>query len=398
MKAIPLVLVVAWSYSAFAQPDSTKWQTERSLELEIEHQYFPTSGSFPGQLDHFTSGAIRPRWSTRSPDKKHQIVLDAFLRGSLNDPLRSHFDFREAYYRYNNRKWALSVGAKKVFWGVTESVHLVDIINQADQVEAFDGSEKLGQPMVQFTTSTSLGSFEFYYLPIARRRQFPGSHGRYRFPEVLAREDVPFTTSSNEWHPSAAARWYNTFNKLDVGLSYFYGVAREPMYLGFDPTIGLDLTYPIIHQIGLDAQYTAGALMLKVEAINRLSERQDFVALAIGLEYTFGNIFGTGADVGVVSEYLYDSRGVLTFSGLDNDVFIGSRINLNDVRGTSFLLGSIIDLERTTRLFRFEGSRRFKGNWKVDLLVSVLIDVSEEEILFNFRQDDMVQLRISKFL
>jgi hypothetical protein len=398
MKARFFVLAMAFSNLAFAQLDSAKWQSDFLLELEIEHQYFPNSGSFSGQLDHFTSGAIKPRWSLVSSDKKHQFVIEAFLRGSLNDSKRSHFDLREAYYRYNHKKWAISVGSKKVFWGVTESVHLVDIVNQADQLEAFDGSEKLGQPMVQLTTSTPIGAFELYFLPIARRRQFPGSNGRYRFPEVLEREDIPFTTASSEWHTSAAARWYNTFNKIDLGLSYFYGVAREPMFLGFDPAIGLDLSYPIIHQAGIDAQYTTGALMLKLEAINRLSQRQDFVAIATGFEYTFGNIANTGADVGMVSEYLYDSRGVLTFSGLDNDIFIGSRISLNDMRGTSFLFGSIIDIERSTRLYRFEGSRRFNGNWKADLLISVLSNVSEEEILFNFRQDDLIQLRISKFL
>lgn len=398
IKATFFALTVAFSNLSFAQIDSTKWQSDFLLELEIEYQYFPNTGSFSGQMDHFTSGAIKPHWSTTSPDKKHQFVVEAFLRGSFNDSKRSHFDVREAYYRYNRNKWAISIGAKKVFWGVTESAHLVDLVNQADQVEAFDGSEKLGQPMVQFTTSTAFGSFEFYYLPIARRRQFPGSNGRYRFPEVLEREDIPFTTPSTEWHPSAAARWYNTFNKLDAGLSYFYGVTREPMYLGFDPAIGLDLSYPIIHQLGIDAQYTTGALMLKLEVINRHSERQDFVAIATGFEYTFGNIANTGADVGIVSEYLYDSRGVLTFSGLDNDVFLGSRISLNDMRGTSFLFGSILDVERSTRLYRFEGSRRFKGNWKADLLISILSNVSDEEILFNFRQDDLFQLRISKFL
>ncbi|WP_194972677.1 hypothetical protein [Aquiflexum lacus] len=398
MRLLILCLGLTWSVSAFSQNDSIKWESEFLLEFEVEHQYFPNEGAFPYQLNHFTSGAIKPKFSTISKSKKHQFVFEVFLRGSLNDAKRSHFDIREAYYRYNRDKWAVSVGAKKIFWGVTESAHLVDVINQADQVEAFDGSEKLGQPMVQFTLSSFIGSFEFYYLPIARRRQFPGQNGRYRFPEVLQREEIPFTTSLEEWHPSLAGRWYETFNKLDLGLSYFYGVAREPMFLGFDPSLGLDLSYPIIHQIGFDAQYTVGALILKLEAINRKTERQEFFALATGFEYTLGNVANSGVDIGIVSEYLYDSRGVLTFSGLDNDLFIGSRISLNDIRGTTFLFGSIVDLNRTTTLFRFEGSRRFKGNWKADLLISALNNVSNEEILYNFRQDDLLQMRISKFL
>ncbi|MDD7885073.1 hypothetical protein [Flavivirga sp. 57AJ16] len=37
---------------------------------------------------------------------------------------------------------------------MTESNHLVDIINQTDAVETFDGEEKLGQPMVQLSWGT----------------------------------------------------------------------------------------------------------------------------------------------------------------------------------------------------------------------------------------------------
>jgi hypothetical protein len=397
MKIILSILFLLFNYVLYAQSDSLRWKSSFSLELEIEQQFFPKKGAYPNQKDYFISGAIKPKLSISSPDKRHQFVGEAFLRGSLQDPNRSHVDIREAYYRYNKGKWAISAGSKRIFWGVTESAHLVDIINQADQVEQFDGTEKLGQPMIQFTTGTSVGKFELYYLPISRRRQFAGEHGRFRFPVVLEREDIPFTTSAKAWHPSVAARWYNTFDKLDIGLSYFFGVTREPMYLGFDSVKGLDLTYPIIQQAGIDAQYTLGALMLKLEAIYRHTERQKFKALATGFEYTFGNVANKGLDIGIVSEYLYDSRGLLTFSGLDNDLFIGSRITFNDIGSSSFLIGSIFDLNKSTRLFRLEGSRRFKGNWKANVLATVLSNVSAKEILYNFRQDDLLQLSISKY-
>jgi hypothetical protein len=389
--------MLVFYYLLLAQADSSKWRLELSLELEIEQQFFPNKGAYPNQKDYFLSGAAKPKFSMSSSDNKHQFIGEVFLRGSFQDENRSHFDFREAYYRYKFGRWALSAGSKRIFWGVTESAHLVDIINQADQVEQFDGSEKLGQPMLQFTTGTGFGNLEFYYMPVARRRQFPGPHGRFRFPAVLNREDIPFTTSLQAWHPSFASRWYDSFNKLDIGLSYFYGVTREPMYLGFDSVKGLDLSYPIIHQAGIDAQYTLGAFMLKLEAIYRNTERQKFYALISGFEYTIGNVANKGWDIGIVSEYLFDSRGLLTFSGLDNDLFIGSRITLNDVGSTSFIVGSIIDLTKTTRLYRIEGSRRFKGNLKVNILSTVFSNVSNEEILYNFRQDDLFQVTISKF-
>ena len=42
----------------------------------------------------------------------------------------------------------MRLGLRKVYWGVTESQHLVDVINQTEGVENLDGEDKLGQPML----------------------------------------------------------------------------------------------------------------------------------------------------------------------------------------------------------------------------------------------------------
>ena len=52
------------------------------------------------------------------------------------------------------------------FSGVTDSIHLVDIIKQVDFVEDTDAVDKLGQPMALLTTSQDWEIVEFYYLPI----------------------------------------------------------------------------------------------------------------------------------------------------------------------------------------------------------------------------------------
>ncbi len=52
-----------------------------------------------------------------------------------------------------------------MYWGVAESNHLVDIINQTDAVESFDGEEKLGQPMVQYTYTSGLVAINPFFKP-----------------------------------------------------------------------------------------------------------------------------------------------------------------------------------------------------------------------------------------
>ena len=51
---------------------------------------------------------------------------------------------------------------RREFWGVTETAHRVDILNQTDQVESFDGEDKLGQPMVNFSWSKDWGTLDLY--------------------------------------------------------------------------------------------------------------------------------------------------------------------------------------------------------------------------------------------
>ena len=112
----------------------------------------------------------------------------------------------------------------------------------------------------------------------------------------------------------------------------------------------LDLVYPINHQSGVDAQLTLGPWLLKLEGVGRLNKFQDVFAFAGGLEYTFGNVKGSGIDIGLLGEYLYDSRDELTIGGMDNDIFVGSRIALNDVQSTEILVGGIFDLNRSTKI------------------------------------------------
>jgi hypothetical protein len=66
-------------------------------------------------------------------------------------------------WRINNRK--ILLGANKVFWGVTESRHLVDIINQTDLVEDIDEEQNLGQPMVNLLLQRDWGQLDFYLKP-----------------------------------------------------------------------------------------------------------------------------------------------------------------------------------------------------------------------------------------
>ena len=65
---------------------------------------------------------------------------------------------------------------------MTESVHLVNVINQADVLEEIDGSAKLGQPMANLSWIQDWGVLDFYVMPYFREASFPGVKSRLRPP------------------------------------------------------------------------------------------------------------------------------------------------------------------------------------------------------------------------
>ncbi|HMR86627.1 MAG TPA: hypothetical protein PKD51_00660 [Saprospiraceae bacterium] len=393
-----IIILILISNITYSQDTITKrWELSFSTELELENQYFASEAIYPDQMSYFLSAAIKPMIDIASTDGKHVFKVELFGRVSVQDPNRTHWDIRQAYYQRKIDSWTITAGIRRIFWGVSESNHLVDIINQSDVVESSDGSEKLGQTMVQISKNGTLGNFEFYYLPFSRRIQLPSKTGRNRFPIVLEKEDIPFKSDLEAWHPGFALRWTKTITDFSLGLSHFYGNSREPLFLGFNPASGLDLSYPVINQSGIDVQFNKNAWILKLESIYRTSTFQDFIAVTSGFEYTFGNVGGKGLDLGLVSEYTYDSRKLLTFSGLDNDLFIGSRIALNDDKSTECLVGGIFDLGKSTKLFRLEASRRMWSSYKLAVKLNVLVNVSDKEILYNFKNDDLLEMKLSKF-
>ncbi|MEW7292392.1 hypothetical protein [Aquimarina sp. 2304DJ70-9] len=399
VKYIYFIILLLYSLQSIHSQNETpkKVNHDFELKLESEYRYFYDNALFQDQEDHFPSLAIRPEYAIDWNKGYESINFKGFFRLDVDDE-RTHWDIRELYYQKAKNNWELSLGLKKVYWGVAESNHLVDIINQTDAVETFDGEEKLGQPMAQFTWITQkFGTFDFFYLPYHRKRTFAGKKGRLRFPTVIDKDDLAYESGAKEWRQDLAFRWKHYFDIFDIGLSHFYGTGREPLFT-FDTSGNINAFYPVINQTGLELQVTHDAFLWKLESIYRTAEAQDFFALVAGLEYTFSNIDRNGLDIGILGEYLFDDRDELALNALQNDVFFGSRIAFNDTQDTSILIGGIADLESSSTIFSLEASRRFGSSWTAEIEARIFNTIDTNElILSNFKEDSFFRLSISKY-
>jgi hypothetical protein len=377
--------------------EKKKYTQEFELEIEGEYRYFYNSAQFSKQASQFPSLAFTPKYTIEWNKGRESFNFTGFVRFD-RDNNRTHADIRELYYQKAKNNWELNIGLKKVYWGVTESNHLVDIINQTDVTESFDGEEKLGQPMVQFTWSTNnYGNFDFFYLPYNRKRTFNGEKGRLRFSTVIDKNEIAYESGAEKWRQDLAVRWSHYIGAFDIGISHFYGNGREPLFT-FDQLGNVNAFYPVINQTGLDLQVTHDAFLWKLESIYRTANAQDFVAVVAGLEYTFSNINGNGLDIGVIGEYLFDERDELALNGLQNDMFFGSRIAFNDVKDTSILIGGITDLDKSSTIFSIEASRRIGNSWKAEIEARIFNSIDTDDIILsNFKEDSFLKFSISKF-
>ena len=367
--------------------------------FSTELRTFFVGAEDPEQFDHFNPSLVaEPGWSVSLGDDTSLRVV-GFLRVDRADRDRTHADVRELYLEHFAGQWVFGFGVGKVFWGVVESRHLVDIVNQTDFVENLDGEDKLGQPMVRIGRETSVGTFDLYVLPFLRVRTWPGPGGRLRPPVLVDDDNIDVESPLGRGHIDVAVRWSQTWGDFDWGVSYFYGHSREPELRLESNETGLVLKqrYGLIHQVGSDVQWTVGAWLLKVEAIVRANQGPTFAAVSGGFEYTFYQLFGTTADLGIIAEYHYDGRDNLTFNFLERDAFGGLRLALNDEQSAEILAGAIVDVTTGSTFVNIEASRRLGSSWRLNAEARLFVAIDADEQLAGFQDEDYVQLELQWF-
>lgn len=373
---------------------------EWSGYVATEGRWFAGSPEHSGQRHHSLSIAAEPEYYVEWEDGQ-SLVFQPFVRLDSADSERTHVDVRELMWQVvGENGFEARVGVGKVFWGVTEGLHLVDIINQTDLVESADGEEKLGQPMVNFAFNEDWGAINLFAMPYFRERTFPGRAGRLRSEPRVDADQARFESGAGRGHIDIAGRYAHYFGAFDVGVSHFYGTSREPRLIpGRDAggTVVLIPLYERIHQTGIDLQFTDQAWLWKLEAIRRSGQGRTFLAATGGFEYTLFGVAESSADLGIILEYMGDERGESGGAVFQNDVLAGLRLALNDEQSTEMLVGAISDLDNGSVLMSLEASRRIGDSWKVSIEGRAWFDIPRGDPLFSVRGDDYLQIEIARY-
>ena len=362
----------------------------------VELRYFPESPAFADQDDTTASPSglvqleVRYEWN----EGDDRITFIPFYRVDADDEERTHADIRELNWLTRGDDWDLLLGIGKVFWGVAESRHLVDIVNQTDLVENVNQEDKLGQPMVNYLMSKDWGTLSLFLLPGFRERTFPADDARLRGPLPIDTDNAEFESSDEERHVDAAVRYSQVLGDFDVALSHFEGTSREPLLVPRlkGNEVVLVPVYNQIGQTGIEVQATLDAWLLKLEAIRRTGHGDPFFAAVAGFEYTLFGLFEGPADLGLLVEYLVDERDQekAPFTPFEDDYFLGARLALNDVQDTSILAGGIVDRSDGATFVTIEAERRLGDGFKIELESNFFTNTRKSDPVHAFRRDGYI--------
>ncbi len=362
-----------------------------------EVRLFPNDALYSGQNDQSSSFVIQPEYYHEF-ESGSSFAFTPFFRLDSGDQERTHLDIRELTYLWLKEDFELRVGVRKVFWGVTEFIHLIDIVNQTDLVESVDTEDKLGQPMVNFSVSRDWGMVDIFWMPFFRERTFVGTGGRLRGASVVDEARTQYESAAEEWHSDWALRYSYTFGDIDMGLSQFVGTSRDPTLLDGTDSNGDDIKIPKYEQIkqtSLDVSYVIGEWLWKLESLYRTGQgNEDYFAWAGGFEYTSVGVLESNMDLGFVGEWLYDDREDDADTAFENDIAGGLRLTVNDAASSEALLGWVQDVDTSARLLFLEASRRFGNNWLLNIEMRLSLDQPASDFLFEQRKDDLFQTEL----
>jgi len=364
------------------------------------------------QHNNYLSAVAEPQYSHDWDNGSQLFDARLFYRVDQYDKERTHGDIRElswtgVFESGPFEGWELLAGISKVFWGVAETQHLVDIVNQTDQVENVDGEDKLGQPMLKASTELNWGTLDFLILPGFRERTFPGVEGRPR-PSIVINTNrkAIYDSSSGKNHVDFAARYSHYIDEFEFGISAFTGTDREPtdfVPVAFDSTTGQPTAvipvYSLINQIGFDGQAFFGDWTWKLEAAHtevRSGDKKGTNSFksVTGFEYTLVGITDSGMDLGFLAEYHYSDKNIRD-TIFDNDIATALRFVLNDAQSTEILAGFTTDTNTNTIGTFIEASRRLGESWTLEAQVRTFHGTKQNRPLYGFRFDDFAQVDLN---
>ena len=367
---------------------------ERYGSIKATVDYFPRDAAYQDQDDVMAISEVMPVMIITG-DNAEMVIEPRVVT-----PKHGHgfVDLKDGFITTTWGEMDLLVGATTEFWGKNEATNLVDIINTKDYTMGLQSGEKQGMPMVRLGQAMGPGYLDLYVMPIFIENRYAGAQSRMR-PNLPYRPGVSrYQTGTDPDDVATAIRYSGYSGDIDYGISAFQGITRDPGVI-IDGGNLLPL-YHEITQYGVDLQWTTGETIYKTEMIQRYDQlnqsgiAEDYTAGIAGFEHTLYGVMDSNGDLAIFGEYAKDSRGDDAASGLQNDLFFGGILSMNDVDDTQYRVIIGYDLDEASRSITAEYSRRLTTGVTLEASVYHPDQMSKDTHFFSFDRDTRLHTAI----
>lgn len=366
--------------------------------LGAETQIYPDAPLYPDQNRDHVQVSAYATFNASADVGNARFDMELFGRIAPDAAREASGDVRQAFVRLPFGNAEVKAGILTEKWGVLEAWNPVDIINQSDLVEDFQGKVKLGQPGVLMTLPLGDATLSFFGTSIARERRF--GRGEDRF-QVLPATVIDQHFEGGRSSPTGAIRVELPVGPVNVAVSQFLGTAREPVLSAVVGPTGLEgfrAFYDRISQTSVEAELVLGDSVIKTEVIHQHTDKGASWGGGVGIETGFSKFASGPGDFTLYAEAYADSRADdAAVTPFQRDVFLGARYTFNDTDDTLLELRNTHDLEWGSDLLELRASRRVLQDAVFTFSLLKAANEARDPALSSLGRDTQIKLRLTQF-
>ena len=336
----------------------------------------------PDTFDNNLALAVDMEFKYEKSFQQHKFQF--FTRNDTKDSTRNISYLKDAYLGLNFNNVEVLAGYQIFNWSTTEAFHPVDVINSRNYDSDTESIERMGLPALTITYLFDTGSVSLINYTDVIVPYFPGSSNRLNFlggalqlgtPLVLKKDE---TISDSLKAPQIALKFDKSFDSSDLSITYLDHIdTTQPSFV----LSGLSLLPVFIqkNQIGVTYQYAINDSLIKVEAAHKdfkndittaygTNNQLDHSDIAVGFEYSYNHKKGPTSTFIIEYDKLLGQpkEESLQLSIFENDILLGYRLAINDIKSKELFIGLINDLYLTESITSFSYSQRLTDVWKIN--------------------------------
>ncbi len=276
MKRITVLLASLLISLGVAQQPNISGRAEATFGVAID-------GSLPVAAAELSLSLYGDVGSGFFPDAAYRATVLASYDAATGE---NRVELDEAYAAVYLGKLELTVGKQRRFWGSTDGVNPVDVLNPRDLTFP-PAADKLAVPMLHANVYADDVRIEFAVVPVFTSSRLPGEVWRPTLkPQLPPGVTVVDVLAPEENRPEATlgsvqfgARGTLDLGQFDVSATYFHGFRTQPTQSArIEPTgtpgqVQLQpvLDYDRMDLLGLDFSGTVGDVVLRGEAAYQIT-------------------------------------------------------------------------------------------------------------------------------